>query len=408
MQLQQDRLGKYITTMISAFQTAPSWNAFINSMRGPPDIASGIQHLNHPAKELLHRLQRSGVPVLQRSPPWTQEQKHAAMQRGSHPSANSHTDFLRDEMADMVQQRFWIVLPYDLLQHIPALKLSPLGVIPQRDRRHRVIVDFTFSNVNQNTVTVAPYEAMQFGRAFDRLLHRIYHANRRFGPVFMIKVDLSDGFYRMPLSSSHLPSLGVSFPNLPGEPPLVALPLVLPMGWVASPPYFCALTETAADLANQLLHQPVRCPIHPLSIAADHPTEPTLLPRPAPPLDMSMYTSVPLLPSLPTLSHPSRPRAQVSRNIFQLRTPQQPLAYVDIYVDDFLGLAQGHPTLRNQVRSKLLYSIDQVFRPLAPHEHGTARKQPVSMNKLNKGDADRKSTRLNSSHLDLSRMPSSA
>jgi hypothetical protein len=34
-----------------------------------------------------------------------------------------------------------------------------------------------------------------------------------------------------------------TMPSLPGEELMVAFPLVLPMGWVSSPPYFCALTN---------------------------------------------------------------------------------------------------------------------------------------------------------------------
>lgn len=316
------------------------------------------------------------------------------MSRGSHPSAAAHHEFLREEMAEMLQQRFWIILPYDLVKHIPALRLSPLGVIPQRDRRPRVIVDFTFSGVNQHTVTVAPYEAMQFGRAFERVLHKIYHAHPRFGPVFLIKVDLADGFYRVPLASSHLPTLGVAFPNLPGEPALVALPLVLPMGWVASPPYFCAVTETVADLANHLLASPPRLPPHPLSFAADYPSDPAPVPRTkTAQLPVCPTAPVPLLPVPVSPEHLHLRRTQIPRTPFTHRTPfhphmpPKPLAYVDVYMDDFLGLAQGYPALRNNVRSKLFHALDNILRPLEESDSAFARKHPVSSKKLNKGDA---------------------
>ena len=85
------------------------------------------------------------------------------MQRNSHPSAIAHQDFLRIELADLINQHFWIVLPFELVQSLHPLRLSPMGVIPQRDRRSRVIVDYTFSKVNQETAPNAPHEAMQFG-----------------------------------------------------------------------------------------------------------------------------------------------------------------------------------------------------------------------------------------------------
>ena len=40
---------------------------------------------------------------------------------------------------------------------------------------------------------------------------------------------------------------------MPGEEPLVAFPLVLPMGWSKSPPIFSTATETIAYLANERL-----------------------------------------------------------------------------------------------------------------------------------------------------------
>ena len=56
----------------------------------------------------------------------------------------------------------------------------------------------------------------------------------------MIKVDISDGFYRINLRPADVPKLGVVFPTKPSAEPLVAFPLVLPMGWTHTPPYFAA------------------------------------------------------------------------------------------------------------------------------------------------------------------------
>ena len=46
---------------------------------------------------------------------------------------------------------------------------------------------------------------------------------------------------------------GYASPPGPEGKTMVAFPLVLPMGWVESPPQFCAVTETVADLANTVL-----------------------------------------------------------------------------------------------------------------------------------------------------------
>ena len=67
-----------------------------------------------------------------------------------------------------------------------------------------------------------------------------------------------------------------------------------------------------------------------------------------------------------------------------LPTQQRPLAYVDIFVDDFLALSQGRTT-RRRVRQTLLHAIDDVFRPLDGRDL-PSRKMPVSLKKLRQGD----------------------
>ena len=52
-----------------------------------------------------------------------------------------------------------------------------------------------------------------------------------------------------------VPSLGVCLPPGPDGKNLVAFPLVLLMGWVESPPQFCAVTDTVEDLANTALRE---------------------------------------------------------------------------------------------------------------------------------------------------------
>jgi len=60
-----------------------------------------------------------------------------------------------------------------------------------------------------------------------------------------------------------------------------------------------------------------------------------------------------------------------------------PLAYVDVYVDDFIKAAQGwFNCLR--VRRTTFHAIDLVFRPNDELDDG--RKQPISIKKLQKGD----------------------
>ena len=96
---------------------------------------------------------------------------------------------------------------------------------------------------------------MQFGHALQQILKRMYDADPRHGPIYMMKIDIADGFYGVGLAPENVPSLGVCLPPGTDGKTLVEFPLVLPMGWVESPPQFCAVTETVADLANTALRE---------------------------------------------------------------------------------------------------------------------------------------------------------
>jgi hypothetical protein len=147
-----------------------------------------------------------------------------------------------------------MVLPYRLLQKhkhlISNLRISPMGVVPQRARWPRIIVDYSFQGLNNETIKMAPREAMQFSKALERILQATVDANPKHGPVQLIKVDLGDGFYRIWLNIHAIPKLAVAIPTLYSEERLPALRLVLPMGWTELPPYFCTPTERVTDITD--------------------------------------------------------------------------------------------------------------------------------------------------------------
>ena len=106
----------------------------------------------HPAYPLLQAMARGGVPVKMTSTSWTTAELDARAQRGSHQSCQAHIEFVREEMAEFVKKGYWLVLPYSLVRDLKGLRLSPLGVVPQRERRPRLIVDYTYYGVNQENV----------------------------------------------------------------------------------------------------------------------------------------------------------------------------------------------------------------------------------------------------------------
>jgi hypothetical protein len=211
---------------------------------------------------------------------------------------------------------------------------------------------------------------MQFGRALERIITQVVHSNPRFGPVQFLKIDIADGFYRVWLRLQDIPKLAVAIPSLPGETEkLVALPLALPMGWTQSPPAFSAVTETIADVANQRLKQRKPSAAHRLDTLAD--TRPRLTPHSTttnpPPSILQTGTAVPS----------QQPQISFLR---------RPLQLVDVFVDDFIGAAQGGTRRLQHVRRTLMQAIDDVFRPLETHDP-VHRTEPISVKKLLDGDA---------------------
>ena len=146
----------------------------------------------------------------------------------------------------MIKLNHWLILPYDVAITLPYLHISPPGVVPQSNRRPRWICDYTWSGVNQATIPLCARDSLQYGKALDRYLRHILLANPTLGPVHMLKCDISDGYYRLNLILEDIPKLGMVFPGSHNGQALVALPMVLPMGWTNSGPAFCTATETIA------------------------------------------------------------------------------------------------------------------------------------------------------------------
>ena len=73
---------------------------------------------------------------------------------------------------------------------------------------------------------------MQYGRAVDCLIREIVYADPALGYVYLLKADVSDGFYRIGLRPTYAPKLGLIFPSGKEKDQMVAIPLTLPMGWL--------------------------------------------------------------------------------------------------------------------------------------------------------------------------------
>jgi hypothetical protein len=96
------------------------------------------------------------------------------------------------------------------------------------------------------------------------------------------------------------------------------------MGYIKSAPYFCASTETIADLMNHSWALADLAPAHPLE-------QFTRPPEPAPPDPTLLF-----------------------------KPTRAPLAYIDVFIDDF-----SHPTPRHArpTAPGIFHSINLLFRP---------------------------------------------
>ena len=120
------------------------------------------------------------------------------------------------------------------------------------------------------------------------------------------------------------------------------------MGWVESPLYFTVLIEMACDLANQHLRTALR------QAGTQHGT---------PTRDGGNNTA-------------SEGRETQAARRMEYQAPQgSPVAAVDVYVDDFLLMAQTESQRREVMRTSL-HAINAVFEPLFPH-NPPHRKEPA-------------------------------
>jgi hypothetical protein len=354
-------LGKFATMAARDLQRL-GWFPFVRARQCYSSLnTQQYGSLQHPVMPYLQHLATHGVPAPSQSKPWPYSRNFQAYVRGPHVSAaHLYKPFVLEDMFNMVREGYWCVLPFTAVAHMSKLKLSPAGVVPQRERRPRIILDYSFpphDNVNSASLPIAPTHAMQFGKAFQRLIQRIVYCNKNHGPPYMAKLDLADGYYRVPLSPLAALELAVVLPGDGIHDRLVGIPLSLPMGWSNSPPYFCAYTETIADIANASLAR-LTMPPHPLEPRLQHDSLPT----------ETTFTETAILPQGPTYL--------------------PPLSTVDVYLDDFMALAQ--PPVHTHTMRTLLHSIEAIFYDTPPT---TPRRAVISHSKIDKGDASWSTTK---------------
>ena len=324
------------------------------------------------------------MPALSTSLPWTDQQRDVCIQRGCHQSATLHAEFLRDEMAGFIEDRFFIVLPYDIIRHAEQLMLTPCAVKEERERKPRLLCDHSWNwgwpSINEATIPHAPPEAMQFGGALPRILYLIRHANPRFGPLRLSKQDIKDGFYRLFLRVLDCLRMALILPRYEGEPQLIAVPMACTMGWVQSPPTFCTMSETICDLTNHAFEKsPYEADAHRLE---PHATPADDLDRSNTPRPRDQdHAGADLSLALPHDMLANEEDEAVPPSNCAL---SKPAGATDVFMDDFIQLGQGGVQRMLCLRRHLFHCIDQVLA--RPEVSAHPRNEAVSLKKLQKGD----------------------
>ena len=85
------------------------------------------------------------------------------------------------------------MLPYLVSKELPGLRLSTMVVKEERDRRPRWLRDYSYSNINSDSLPISAPSAMKYGQALDCLIREVVIEDPDLVPVYVMKADVSDG-----------------------------------------------------------------------------------------------------------------------------------------------------------------------------------------------------------------------
>ena len=147
------------------------------------------------------------------------------------------------------------------------LQLSRIAAVPQAHRRPRLILyllahpESDTLSFNETTNKDAALKSLQFGRSFPRILQAVWEADPVQGPVRVSILDVTDANHRGTVKPAQVGAFAYVIPSAPRDEGIfIYIDLVLPMGWLDSPKFFCAFSETLIDVANSLVNSKLPVP----------------------------------------------------------------------------------------------------------------------------------------------------
>ena len=93
-QIRADSLGTLVSELSASLRRSTDWASFVRDFRGRSYLSEDLDDLQHPAAPLLRKWRDKGVPAGTNSQPWDATRLDHCIQRGCHPSATMHQDFL--------------------------------------------------------------------------------------------------------------------------------------------------------------------------------------------------------------------------------------------------------------------------------------------------------------------------
>ena len=355
--------------LLATQSPSTQWTRYKGEFELPPPLAKLESHrggmcpdglaLHHPAAELLNEWASYGCPT-RTGRPWKTTEMQEAVDRGPHRSAMSADAIAHfgAEVAEKVKSGQAKLVAWESIKDNPPpeLKISPIAAIPHKSKQFRSILDLSFHlqlklggtlpSVNATTIKTAPRGAIdQLGHSLTRIIHAFAETKDE-ACIFMAKWDIKDGFWRLDAEDGAEWNFAYVLPQEPGKPIYLVVPTSLQMGWVESPPFFCAASETARDVAQEYCEAKVG----------------TL-----PPHKFTNYVTG-------NQAYDELPEQDDSGNNFRY--------LLEVYVDDFVSLVI--PTSREQLRhvsTGIMTGIHDVF----PADDDDSN-DPISEKKLKQGD----------------------
>ena len=94
------------------------------------------------------------------------------------------------------------------------------------------------------------------GHVLQRVIHAFAQTDEA-AKIFEVKWDIKNGFWRMNCRKGEEFNFAYVLPKKPGAEVIIVVPTSLQMGWMESPPYFCAVLETGRDVAARYAEAPI-------------------------------------------------------------------------------------------------------------------------------------------------------